>query len=406
MIRAVLKTGLRVIRFLAHSPCVLILLLSFPATSQGDLPAPIEIRDSIPREDAGIINYARVPEETGFAVLIHAVHGIDTRAPDTVRFLVDDGRHLPYVRDLSNDTVRMVTLNENDDQQATSVWAVYDRFLEPSLPTGYPAGAVVNIKVEVRDIRNNRLQPLPFEFKVEAPAGRAAYGQNLLQIDEFYNDDEIGGDPRDAGIEIIDGALCGAKVLYSSREPLTPIFEPADGMDEIDLAGVLPAGAPLNLSPHSVFDIPVKLFIPVADDVDIAAAGLAYYDGTGWLIAADADGNVLAGGEGWMVPGSRIDHRETHPALIEVQVHHFSGAEAVIIIGGTEDEQKPPPDDNGSQVVVFANCFIKSAAGDANLGWLAALIGVIVVFLVAYFTLRTRRRTYYVSQTPGGRHRV
>jgi len=396
MIRAVLKTGLRVIRFSARSPCVLILLLSFPATSQGGLPAPIEIRDSIPREDAGIINYARVPEETGFAVLIHAAHGIDTRAPDTVRFLIDDGRHSPYVRDLSNDTVRMVTLNEDDDRQATSVWAVYDRFLEASLPAGYPAGAVVNITVEVRDIRNNRLQPLPFEFKVEASDGRAAYGQNPLQIDEFYNDDEIGGDPRDAGVEIIDGTLCGAKVLYSSREPLTPIFEPADGMDEIDLAGVLPAGAPLNLSPHSVFDIPVKLFIPVADDVDIAAAGLAYYDGIGWLIAADADGNVLAGGEGWMVPGSRIEHRETRPALIEVQVYHFSGAEAVIIIGGTEDEQKPPPDDNGSNVTVYANCFINSAAGDTDINF-AAIIGIIVIIAVLLYLTpalcgRSRRR--------------
>jgi hypothetical protein len=34
------------------------------------LSLPIEIRTSIPPEDAGIINYARVPGETGFAVLI------------------------------------------------------------------------------------------------------------------------------------------------------------------------------------------------------------------------------------------------------------------------------------------------------------------------------------------------
>jgi hypothetical protein len=174
-------------------------------------------------------------------------------------------------------------------------------------------------------------------------------------------------------------------VLYSSREPLTPVFGPADGIDEINLAGVRPAGPALNLTPHSVFNIPVKLFIPVAEDIDIAAAGLAYHDGTGWLPAADADGNVLAGGEGWMVPGSRIDHRETRPALIEVQVHHFSGAEAVVIIGGTtNDEQKPPPDDNGSQLVVSANCFINSAAGAADFNF-AAIIGFIVSIAVLLY---------------------
>ena len=138
------------------------------------LSAPIEIRDSIPQDDAGIVNFARVPAETGFAILIHAAHGIDTRAPGAVRFTIDDGRLPPYVRDLNSDAVRTVMLNEDPDDRATFLWAVYDRFLEPFIPTNYPPGAVLYIKVEVRDIENNILQPHPFEFQVETPAQNSA----------------------------------------------------------------------------------------------------------------------------------------------------------------------------------------------------------------------------------------
>jgi hypothetical protein len=94
------------------------------------LSAPIEIHDTIPQDHAGIVNLARVPDETGFAVLVRSVHGIDTRAPDAVRFTIDDGLHPPYMRDLSSDAVRTVSLNEDPADQATFLWAVYDRFLE------------------------------------------------------------------------------------------------------------------------------------------------------------------------------------------------------------------------------------------------------------------------------------
>ena len=348
------------------------------------LSAPIEIRDSIPRDDAGIVNFARVPDETGFAVLIRSAHGIDTLAPDAIRFTIDDGLHLPYVRDLRSDTVRTVKLDEDPDEEVTYLWAVYDRSLEADIPMSYPLDAVIDIKVEVRDIQNNILQPPPFEFKIETRARKAASRQNLPKTDEFYMIDPDSGDPYDAGIEIIDGELSGAKVVYSSRETLTPAFGSLDGIEEINLAGIQSAGLPVNLIPHTVFDAPVKLFIPVADDVDITAAGLAYHDGTQWLPAADADGNVLSDGEGWMVPGSRVNHAETRPALIEVQVYHFSGTQAVVFAAfdGTSKEGENDRTD-GTHVFINANCFINSAAGGAEFGS-AALIGLIgfVGFLI------------------------
>ena len=399
MIHSALTNSLKAIRLLSGLSCILTLLLAFPVFSHGRTPdavyfgqsyshppaeisAPIEIRDCIPHEDAGIIDHVRVPQESEFAVLIRSAHGIDTRAPNAVRFLIDDGRHAPYVRDLSYDTVRAVILDENDDRHATFVWAAYDRFHELFLPAGYPPEAVINITVEVRDVQNNILQPLPFEFKIESSALEAVFGQSLPQNDAFYIDERPGGDPHDAGIEILDGELRGAKLLYSSREPLTPAFGPVDGIEEVDLAGTLAAGPALNLTPHGVFDNPVFVFIPVDDDVDVAEAGLAYHDGTQWLQAVDADGNVLAGGEGWMVAGSRVNHRETRPALIEVQVHHFSGVQAVTFYGETPDDDRDEHD-GGSKLVIFASCFIDTAAGHADFGWPAALIGILaVVFLI------------------------
>ena len=355
------------------------------------LSAPIEIRDSIPRDDAGLVNFAWVPDETGFAVLIRSAHGIDTHASDTVRFTIDDGLLPPYVRDLRSDTVRTIKLDEDPDEQVTVLWAVYDRFLETYIPMTYPLNAVIDIKVEVRDIQNNILQPPAFEFKIETLARKAASRQNLPETDEFYMIDPNSGDPYDAGIEIIDGELSGAKVVYSSREPLTPAFGPLDGIEEINLDGIQAAGQPVNLIPHTVFDAPVKLFIPLAEDVDITTAGLAYHDGTQWLAAADADGNVLSDGEGWMVPGSRVNHAETRPALIEVQVYHFSGTQAVVFAAfdGTSEESEKERTD-GTHVFVNANCFINSVVGGAEFGF-AALIGLIgfVGFLI-YFTQRRR----------------
>jgi hypothetical protein len=363
------------------------------------LSAPIEICDSIPQDDAGIVNFARVPAETGFAILIRAAYGIDTRAPDAVRFTIDDGLLPPYVRGLNSDAVRTVMLNEDPDDRATYLWAVYDRFLEPFIPTNYLPGAVVHIQVEVRDIENNILQPHPFEFQVETRAQNSASGQNIPPTDNFYIDDPSSGDPYDAGIEIIDGPLSGAKVIYSSRELQAPAFSPSGGIEEISLTGMRAAGQPLNLWPHTVFDFPVKLFVPVAEDVDITAAGLAYHDGTQWLPAADAAGNVLAGGEGWLVPDSRINHTETDPALIEVQVYHFSAVQAVI--GETEEEEEKPPDHDGSGTVAYISCFINTVAAEADVGWPVALIGVIAAGLLlgriiqGHFFSRRRARTFH-----------
>ena len=356
------------------------------------LSAPIEIRDTIPQDDAGIVNFARVPDQTAVAVLIRAAYGIDLNAPTAVRFRVDDGYHQPYWRDLSHDATRIVKLNKTPDAQATYLWAAYDRFLEPFMPISYLPNAVIQVTVTIRDIRNNFFQSAPIEFKIESRAYKAAARQNVPNTTEFHAHESSIGGSIDTGIAVVDGKLAGAKLFYSSLEPLTPEFGNPDEMPPIDRGDMQAAGVPVNLLPHTVFDRPVSLYIPVTDEIDIRTVGLAYYDGTRWLPAADAEGNVLPGGEGWMVAGSRINHEESSPPLIEVQVYHFSATQAVIFakFGDTNKEDKRSHDSNAN---VFISCFINSVTGEPSLGF-TELIGLIGFFGFWLLVLRLRSSAF------------
>ena len=349
--------------------CALFLVLfSVSAVFSGnplEIPsAPIEIRASIPPEDAGIINFARVSDETGFAVLIRAFYGLELDSPDAVQFIIDDGFHLPYLRDLSFDTMRVVKLEAAPDEPATFLWAVYDRLLEPFMPTSYPLDGVVSIKVAIKDFHNNTLRPAPFEFKIESAAEKTASRQNLPKTAEFYAIDPFSENSYDAGIEVTEGHLRGAKIIYSSLEPLTPEFGSVSAIEKLSIDGARALGMPVNLMPHTIFDKPVKLFLPIPEDADIGSLGLAYHDGTHWVLAADARGNLMPGMEGWMVSGSRINHEKSSPPLIEVQVHHFSGTQAVVFatFDGKQHDKEQDKDHTGSNVTVYANCFINSAA--------------------------------------------
>jgi hypothetical protein len=84
----------------------------------------------------------------------------------------------------------------------------------------------------------------------------------------------------------------------------------------------------MNLQPPTVFDIPVRIFIACPDHTDVSGLSVYYYNGSNWVRACDAAGNVLTGGQGWMVPGSRVNHNGTSAPTIEIQIYHFSGAQA------------------------------------------------------------------------------
>jgi len=358
--------------------------------SAGTAPAivpPLRIIDTIPQPDAGIINSARVYEDTSFAVLIETEQGINLTDPDSIRFLISDGELDPYERNLSSAAVRVVEA-AGDSSTATLVWAVYDRSLDPMLPPVYALDAIVNIFVEIEDLYRNEISGPAghFKFKIESDGEQARAFDHLPESVSFniQNPTEI----HDAAIEIVSGVLTGARILYSANEPLLPAFGPLDEIESLDLSGEQAVGVPLNLMPHTVFKRPVKLYIPFPEGTDITELDIYYYNGVQWLAACDAGGNLLPGGEGWMVPGSRVNHPEQIPPQIEIEVYHFSAAQAVVS-GTSTTTDNTHYEKSGSGAVVYASCFIDTAAAGSKTGvswlsWLSLLSSLSLLSLLGF----------------------
>ena len=330
--------------------------------------SPIAVVDSIPQPNAGILNSAWVPDDTSFAVFIASVHGIDVDDPESIRITVDDGELDPYLRNLNSDTVRVIDVETSND--VVLLWVVYDRSLESVLPMAYAHDANIHIIVEVEDIAGNALPPAHFDFSIESVEEQERAWNNLP--DFVFLEPLNAGSGNDAGVEIVSGELAGARIEYDDNEPLTPMFGPMneiEGVAATAARAMEDAGFPLNLLPHTVFNTPVKVFIPVPGGVDITEVGIYYYNGVEWQQACDKYGNLLAGGEGWMVAGSRVNHMESSPSLIEIQVYHFSAAQAV-----------NSASTSGSTAIVAASssggggaCFISSAGEESSLGLLSLL---------------------------------
>jgi hypothetical protein len=131
--------------------------------------------------------------------------------------------------------------------------------------------------------------------------------------------------------------------------------------------------------PHTVFNNPVKLYIPFADGTDVTALDIHYFNGLRWLPACDAGGNLLPGGEGWMVPGSRVNHPDQSLPFIEIEVYHFSAAQAVVSGSSTTTDYRHNQS-SGSGAAVYAECFIGSAATEgASIYWVLVLLVISVV---------------------------
>ena len=368
--------------------CILGKQIAEPADSLSDNSpstfSPLIIIDTIPQPDAGIIDSTRVHDDTSFGILIQAEHGIDLSDSDSIRFFISDGEFDLYERNLNSSAVRVVEIG-NDSSPATLVWALYDRSLEPMLPPVYALDAIVQIFVDVEDIYKNEVPVTAghFKFKIESD-GEQAHAYNHLPESVSLNIENTVG-IHDAGIEIISGVLIGARILYSADEPLLPAFGPVDEVESLVLNGEHAVGAPLNLMPHTVFNHPIKLFIPFPEGTDVTDVDIYYHNGIQWQVACDADGNILTGGEGWMVPGSRVNHPHKFPPQIEIDVYHFSAAQAVVsqtssAAGNTQYNK------SGSGATVYVTCFIDSAASGSKSPII--LFGLLVPMMFAKLILR------------------
>jgi hypothetical protein len=333
------------------------------ANFDANLPS-LRILDTIPQRDAGISTSTEVPDDTCFGVLIEFQHGIDLADPESIRFEIDDGVDLVYQRDLSSDTMRVVEVT-GDDPNQTLIWVVYDRSLETLLPPLYFSDEIVRITVHALDIYQNSLSPVQFRFKIEPDTGHDVEFDRLPDYDFVDSYDLITERLFDSGMEILSGELEGAKIFYDSNEPLTPGFGPGDNVEALNLDDAEGVGEPLHLVPHTVFHTPVKILIPFPEGTDLVNTVIFYHNGVEWLRACDADGNVLPGGIGWMVAGSRVDHYETSPPLVEIQVYHFSSVQGFVAFRGSGTTGSGGGGTHtGSGGFAAVKCFIDTAAYD------------------------------------------
>jgi subtilisin family serine protease len=297
--------------------------------------APFVVKDSIPLNNAGIATTQRVPNNTDFAVLLESAHGINTTINTSVKFTINDGVNGVYSVNLGDPTVRFEKLTADPDNQVTRMWVVYERSQDDSLdPQNFPYDSNVNIKVDASDVMANDMIQASIDFNVETLAEHndAQDPANLPDSSLVAEDDPDIDDALEGGIQIDSGDLAGAKVIYDIGEPRKPAFGPVNEIPPLSISGAV--GVPLNLLPHTVFEEPVRVFIPCPGYTDVSGLSVYYYNGSAWVRACDAAGNVLTGGDGWMVPGSRVNHNETNAPTIEIQVYHFSGAQAGVFSGG------------------------------------------------------------------------
>jgi hypothetical protein len=318
-------------------------------------PSVPEIVETIPHHGAGINDSTRVSNMTSFSVRIEDSDGIDITDPASIRFTIDDGIVEEYTRDLgddsvvriikltddddtqvtklwvaydrSNSVVRIIKLTDDDDTQVTKLWVAYDRSTENELED-YSYDTQINIKVDVNNSAGREMAQENYSIKTETEAEHdqaEAASPKTAPVDVSDPDLEDPEYTYNAGIKITSGKLKGAKIIYNSNESVKPRFGPTKEIPSLDAEG---EDIPMNLQPPNVFSTPVKLIIPYRGYSDVTDIGIFLFTGNRWVRACNADGNVEADGEGWMVPGSRANHNKGKPSTIEIKVYHFSAVQA------------------------------------------------------------------------------
>ena len=295
-------------------------------------PSPPVIKEVNPCNDAGIKNAVRIPNNTAFAIRFDSRNGVSLSSSSGVTLSIHDGV-TTYSRSLNEKNSSGVTLVQAvplDSLRTRSekFWVVYYRSNETGLTPVYPHDATIGVSVYATDIRKDSMAPQAFRFKIE-------------KVADFARDEESKPKTKttmEAGVtkvEVSEGTLRGAAILYDesvAKTGITPYFGPPDEIPGLDISGANGVGAPVNLKPPAVFPDGVTLQIPAPGYSDVSGLAVYYFNGENWVVACNAAGEVQAGGEGWMIPGSRVNHNNGNPSTIEIRVYHFSGAVAGIAI--------------------------------------------------------------------------
>jgi hypothetical protein len=333
------------------------------ANDPASFPEPredLEVLEVIPVSDSGLTPEEKgVQNTTGFSVRIESLNGLDLNDPDSITLTVMDGIRI-YTRKLNDlngngkKIVRAVPLDAAGSV-AHSLWAVYYRSNETGIPDTYPSGSVVEVTVNAKDRLGDIMDPVTFRFKIQSEEEKKAEAATLPETSTSVDSTSM-----EKTVTVLSGPFMGAVIVFPStllqEIGIEPYFGPTENIPPLN--GVEAVGAPLNLLPDMVFPSPVTLMIPCPGYEDVKDLEIYYYDGRDWWQACDKEGSVRSGGEGWMVPGSRINHNKTQegPALIEIQVYHFSGVLAADTGIGTVSVSSESASGGGG-------CFISTLGG-------------------------------------------
>jgi len=292
----------------------------------------LKIVDVLPHPNAGIDDSTRVPHDTSFAVLIHDDDGIDITtdpANINIEFTINDGVNAEYFRDLNHPTLRGIKLEPGEaDTAVTRLWVVYDRSNDNDYGNAYEFEKVVSIKIDATDVTGNLITPpAEYRFKTETAAEHADAQARVPETEPVAPTDPDLGSSDYEGIQITSGPLEGAKIIYKKGEPVTPKFGPLETLPTLNIDDSQGVGVPLSLQPHTVFESPVKIFLPCPAFEDVSPLSVCVLRDK-WEVACDADGNVLSAGVGWIEPDSRENYSYGNPSMIRLRVYHFSAVQA------------------------------------------------------------------------------
>lgn len=298
--------------------------------------AAVEVVEAIPLNNSGVPpSNEQIPNNTAFGVRMESVNGIDMTDPDAVTFSVNDGSNT-YTRRLndfngSGTRILKALPLDADGNSVYSLWVVYYRSNETSIANSYPYDSVVEVSVTARDADGQEMEPISFRFKIEGKDQDSARKGNIPETVT-----SIDASSAKKTVRVVSGPLEGASVTYESNLMqeigLEPYIGPAEDIPPLSVGKAV--GVAITLLPPAIFPNGVTVTIPCPGYKDVSTFSLYYYDGEKWILACDSAGNVTPEGEGWMVPGSRVNHNG-NPSYVEIGVYHFSAVIAATTSGTT-----------------------------------------------------------------------
>lgn len=254
-------------------------------------PTPPEVVSEMLRPHPGqglTAGTVRVPVDTSVMIMLEDGEGID---PGTV------------VVDVNGDVVTHTVHEVHTPGDFQQVWVVYDSL------GAFQYDEVVTVTIEASDINGYVMTPYAYSFKTETTAQRLIAASTSPAVDTVV--DATQGLTSLYGKEGTE--LDGFMLTYATSETVPPRLGPSSEivpMDDPRMLDLL-----LNVEPVSYYETLVTVTADVSSVVDLSSTRIYYYNPSlGWVRALE--------GDGWLMPGSRVEHIEGTTKVLEFQVQY------------------------------------------------------------------------------------